>query len=457
MNQTQQSQEPYEIPLIMRSSYKIKMHILFVFLILLFFSVSFIPAENLPGMFVKLFFFSAGLFFLYGWVYMGILKKGSLELTEEGMILRTIFNIKRIKWMDVAEVKKYYLQGNLYIGVITNQKLILHKDNFLTSLSIAFGGGYSLSVPLASFSKIEPKKLYVTIATEAQEKSRKNENGEGADREVQQEVKEIKVEKPLPGNPKKAISLAFLTALLAGIIYGLCIYLLNINFLIIPILGMMGIMYVFFKHCQTSDFNFIIRLGLGLACAMQFFIALLVILIILNLDFLNGNGVLRTILECTIYIIRNSSEFFSYYIYAAICFFYGAFQGYSSKTTRRLHNLFMRRQNGFTIKKEKGLRSIFLIDYAKYRENEDKSILTIVPNTCLIEKEKNYILAFYIPEKVALDHKVNMTRLERAFVKGEMYYKLDLGGRAEPQPYGYSCNLLLNKYRKVELVQLETE
>ena len=46
MNQTQQSQEPYEIPLIMRSSYKIKMHILFVFLILLFFSVSFIPAEN---------------------------------------------------------------------------------------------------------------------------------------------------------------------------------------------------------------------------------------------------------------------------------------------------------------------------------------------------------------------------------------------------------------------------
>lgn len=454
MDQIQENKECYTLPFITRTSFRRRMHILFLFLIILFIGFASIPADYLLGMFFRLFLFASGLFLAYCWVYLGILKKAFLELTEEGITLKTIFHYKMIQWIDIAYVRTYYLQGNLYIGIVSNQKLIIQKDNILTSLSNAFGGGYSLSIPLQLFPAIESQKLYSTIFFKAKEMRQQKENKEVDPSET---IIEERKEKVISVNPVKSLFHAFFVSLTSGIIYGFCIYQFNINFLIIPLMGMMGIMHVFFKNCQKNDLNFIIRFGLGFLCAMQFFIALLVILLILNPVFVEANGAFQAVIICTAHIFTHPGEFISYYLFAAICFFFGAFQGYSSKTTRRIRKIFMRKQNGFIIKKDKRYCSIFLVDYVKYRENADKIILSIIPNTCLIEKEKNYIWAFYIPEQVILDFNINMNRLERAFVKGEMYYKLNLGGRTEPQPYGYMCRLILNKYRKVEVIQLETD
>ena len=73
----------------------------------------------------------------------------------------------------------------------------------------------------------------------------------------------------------------------------------------------------------------------------------------------------------------------------------------------------MHKQNGFYLKREKRYVSIYLIDYAQYNENEEKIIIRINPNVCLIEKDKKNILAFYIPEQLLNDYNINIIGFER--------------------------------------------
>jgi len=147
----------------------------------------------------------------------------------------------------------------------------------------------------------------------------------------------------------------------------------------------------------------------------------------------------------------------SYYLYAIASFFIGAFYGCSFKITRRSRKIFMHKQNGFYIKREKRYVSIYLIDYARYNENEEKIIIRINPNVCLIEKDKKKILGFYIPQQVLNDYNINVNGFERIFSNEKMYYKLNLGGSAMQHLYGYISTLILNKDSQVELIQLEID
>jgi hypothetical protein len=117
----------------------------------------------------------------------------------------------------------------------------------------------------------------------------------------------------------------------------------------------------------------------------------------------------------------------------------------------------MKKQNGLYVVKEKRYVSIYLIDYAEYNTKETKTVLRINPNICSIERANKKILAFYLPEELIKEFNIDTYGFERISANEEVYYKLDLGGSAEQQLYGYTSVLILNQNRRVELIQLEID
>lgn len=458
MGKSQRESERYSLPFIVHSSYTFRTHVIFSFMTIMFLGFSFIPINEVVWIFIRILSLVLGLLLVYCWIYMGIMKKAFIELTEEGVLFRALMS-KKIKWTDIIDVQTYCINNNFCIGIISKEKLKKRKNNFLTLLSDLLEGEYSLSISLNSFPTAEPEKLYSTIFYEVQENMQHESNEEEiSEKEILNEmIEEEKAEKMIDGSPITAIFRALIISLISGTISGLLIYTLEVNLLIVPIFGIMGILYTYSKYYKEKGFNIIIRFLLGLVCAVQFFVAILVVSLMLNTKYIGIHGIWSAISNSTMNMAKYPEEYIRYYLYSIVSFFIGAFWGYSSKTTRKIQKIFMHKQNGFYIKREKRYVSIYLIDYAEYNENEEKTVLRINPNVCLIEKEKKKILSFYIPEQVVNDYNIDDNGLKRIFYHEEMYYRLDLGSHEKQQPYGYTSILILNKYNQVEVIQLEID
>lgn len=446
--------ELYSIPFIIHSSYKFGMHLLLLIFIVLFAAALLFPDNDLSIIIFKVFSLALSLFLAYMWIYMGILKKAFIELTEDEITFKTMFGLKKIQWTDIADVQTYSMSNNFCIGIISKKKLKKRKDNFLTAISDLYGGGYSLSIPLKSFPEVKPEKLYSTIFNIAQEKYLQNCSEE----ESVDYTSELNTDdKQIDSKILTFIFISLIISLISGVIYGLSIYLLKVNFIIIPFFGVLAIEYSYYKNCLEKRTNILIRIYLGILSALQVFAALLTALLMENINLIKMFGIWSIISACIQDIVKYPNEYDVYYILVVIYFLFGTFSGYSSKITRKFSKIFMKKQNGFYVKKEKRYVSIYLIDYADYNENEEKKALRFYPNTCLIEKSKRNILAFYIPEEIFDNLNISAESFERISFGEKTYYKLNLGGNGEPQPYGYSGLLIFNNFKQVELIQLETD
>lgn len=153
----------YSIPFTIRSSYKLNMHILYVSLSVVFSLPLLIPSTEWPVILYKIFCLALIILFMGSWLYVGVLKKSTITLNNESIILKTLFGSKAINWSDIAEVNTYNQNRYSYIGIITNKKLNKRKNNFLHYLWEMIGGLYTLSIPRQTFPKANWGKLYATI------------------------------------------------------------------------------------------------------------------------------------------------------------------------------------------------------------------------------------------------------------------------------------------------------
>lgn len=450
--------ERYSLPYIIHSSYKFKTHAVLLFVIIMCGICLFIP-----NILFRILGLVLGVFIAWVWIYMGILKRGFIEITEDEIKFKTLFGLKTVKLIDIASVETYCMKNNTFIGIVSNEKLKKQKDNFLTLLGNSMGGAYSLSLPLQSFSKADIQKLYSTMFYEVEEKWKhkeyqeeiyKNHSEEGNN--TFEEIKEENITDE--GSYTIAFLKAFIGSLFLGIIYGVLMYEMEINFLLIPIIGIAWILYAYSKKCRKKNLNIINRFFIGVLCSLQIYVGLVVALLMLNSHFVKQNGIFDAIAVCIESIINNPEEYIKYHIYSIVFFFIGAFSGYSSKTMRKIKKIRMHKQNGFCIERERRFVSIYLIDYADYNDKKEKLIVQVNPGVCLIEKEGKNILGFYIHEQTINDFNINTENFKQIFLSEKLYYKLDLGSNSKAQTYGYKSTLILDKdSRKIELIQLETD
>jgi hypothetical protein len=440
----------YPIPYKVRSKFKISMHLLFIVIISIFAASSFIRTNDMNGIILK--YLSPILVFMLAipWIYTGILKKGYIELSDEGICIKTIFSTQKIKWIDIYNVFTTSTAKNGAIHIISKQSLKKKKASILHSFTNLFTGKDKFIIPLQMFPDVKPEKLFSTIVFKVQ-------NTAQSTMQIVEDEIDINVDtnESVEYDFTSAFIKALFVSILVGVLYGISIFVFKCNFYVIPMLGMIGIMYVYYKG-HKGKVSFIKRFIVGVLYVLQVIIAPFTVIIISNFNYIkNGFGDPITIFIST--LKESPGEYFVYYLIAFILFVFGLFSGASYKFIRILKKFFMKKKNGFYVVRDGRVISIFVIDYEDYDKNIEKVMLRILPNECLIEREKKKIFAFYLPAEIMKKNQINAMNYERIKINEKSYYKFDLGGIAKREIYGYSPVLVMNNDRQIEVISLEID
>ncbi|MHB8964234.1 MAG: hypothetical protein ACYC5K_13890 [Saccharofermentanales bacterium] len=446
--------EIYQLPYSAHSGYKIGMHLMFFLMEALFIGFSFIPppGSGLGGIIYRGSCILIALFFAYIWGYIGLLKKATIELSHDGISIQLPFYYKKLKWSEISDVQTYYSSHNSYIGITSKARQVEIQNSSHKFLEV-LKGLFTISIPLRSFQAADPEKLFATIVSQANA-SRVHE----ADEEARNKPLNNVADQPVNDKgPVIALLKAFLFAVGSGVLYGFIFYFLKENGAILPIFGCVGIFSIFMKNYNERNSNIFIRLLLGAICALPVPMGVIFQAILFNSYFFRLRITPFIIEESFRFIAKFHEKYDFFIIVGIVCFLSGLLMEYSSKMTRKIRKLFMKKQNGFCIRRENRYISIYLTDYAEYDEFEGKDIFGIEPNRCLVEKIGKGIRAFYIPEEIFIENGLDTFGFENTILNEKIFYKIDLGGGQDKQFYGYSCMLFINADSHVEMIRLETD
>lgn len=444
----------YAIPITIRSGFKPHLHILFVFFSVLFIASIFLPIDDPMFVFIKIFSFVLGMFFLVMWLYTGVLKKTAVILNRESITFKTIFGEKSVQWAEIALIQTYSQSNNTFIGIVSKRKLKKRKDNFLGFLSDIFGATYEISIPLNNFPKADPERLYATIDHMVQ--THQSENIEPTEPPYSDPDSETIKER----STIAALFKSLLVSLIIGLVYGISISLLQVNFLLIPMLGFLWILYTYSKNCNEATNRLPARLILGLICSVQVLFAPLVSLLIDNRGLFGSYGIMDVVYSCIRYMAEHPDDLMRNYVFAAIFFIIGITSGASSKFMRRIKRMFLKKMNGYYIVREKRYVSIYVTDYADYDENEEKFMVGVEPNHCLIDSEGKKINSFYIPVEIFEVSGVTAYGFGRETINDIDYYRIlfsETGRETNIRSYGYDCYLIANQSKQLEVVKIEVD
>jgi hypothetical protein len=445
----------YELPYKQNCRLKLSTHILYIVLIVFFtLGAFFFPTDDSEALVLKVFFTLFTLFFLLLWLYMGILKKSYLEITNEYIKTISLFGSKTITWDKAADVSIYKQNHNTMIGIITKEKLSKRKDSLGTLFSDLFGGTFSLAISLMIYPDIDIERLYLTIS---------NRIDSAIDKETIETPINLTSEDISNNQEYKDENSSFFISLIKcvfasfaiGILYGYSMYLFNKNILLIPLIGSIIILYLYNKNYEERTVNFLFRILIGLTLTIQIFVAdMLSIYLTMKLP-LNSDYI---------------SEFLHYYfkylfsvngaivlIIAFVLFVVGAFQGYQTRLQRQLGKFRMKKIGNYYYKKNDNKILIYLIDPADFDDTDPENQIAIIYKNCLIELYKNNIKAFYIPCHVIKEMNANILYNNILNINNTDYYKINLGGTDNFQNYVFPCVLKCTSSMKVAVIELQVK
>ncbi|QAA33155.1 hypothetical protein [Clostridium manihotivorum] len=366
----------YELPYKQNCRLKLSTHILYIVLIAFFtLGAFFFPTDDNEALVLKVFFILFTLFLLILWLYMGILKRSYLEITKEYIKTGSLFGSKTITWDKAADVSIYKQNHNTMIGIITKEKLSKRKDSLGTLFSDLFGGTFSLAISLMIYPDIDIERLYLTISNRIESQLNKEaiENQTNLTDEDTIDIQEYQKK-----NSSFLISLfkCIFASFAIGILYGYSMYFFNKNFLLIPLIGLIIILYLYNKNYEERAVNFVFRLLIGLTCTIQIFVA----------DMLSIYLTMKLPLQLD-YI----SEFLRYYfkyllsvngvmvlIIAFVLFVVGTFQGYQTRLQRQLSKFRMKKIGNYYYKKDGNRILVYLIDPADFDDTDPENQIAII-------------------------------------------------------------------------------
>jgi hypothetical protein len=328
----------YTIPFYKKSSLNKKLKLLYLFFIVFFAALSlfffFISKES--NSFIEIIF---GVFllitsclFLYLFITIDVLNKFSIEITNEYIKFFSPFSRKMAYWTDIYNVEVYSYNNNPMISFLLTKDL-----NKKTKPSISNNLNALLGMPPASFQisinlfkDIDIEMIYNTISKQL-DSTPKNNNDIIA--EISNQVYEGS-----SNNLPKAILLSLIFSFTIGIIYGLSLYFLESNYVLIPILGSFLIIAAFDKYYLETSFSLPIRCLVGLICSLQVPISI-ISAIFIDLKLLLPRSKLSIILKMVISDIKNifynPPEYIVIIIISIVCFCIGLINGRISKKSKK--------------------------------------------------------------------------------------------------------------------------
>lgn len=320
----------YNIPFYQKSSLKWYINLLFLFCTLfvaagsIFFFVIVKKDDFIIGLLFGLFFLILSSYFAYFLVWAGILKRFYIELTSEYLKFGVPFKCRTIYWREIYEVQVYESNNNIMLSILLEKDISKKRKRTIANNINSLSGvpPYSFQIPLRLFKDINPEMLLSTIGKQLNKV----------------DIKDDKYNESLSENDElnhnsmfKAILISILFSIISSIVYGLLIYKLEKNYLILPILGCYLIIAGFNKYYLEESFNLIIRLFLGVICLIQIPTAIIGAITISEGISFSVNKIWNIACEYFKYLIHNPLEQILVIIVAIICFAIGYFKGRTGK------------------------------------------------------------------------------------------------------------------------------
>ncbi|KGK90120.1 hypothetical protein [Clostridium sp. HMP27] len=322
--------EEYNIPFHQKSSLKWHMKLIFLLLTLftagggIFMLVAVMKEEFIMGLVMGLFMLGIGFYFAYILIAVGILKRFYIEMTEEYIRVSMPFKSKTAYWREIHEAQIYEYNNNTMLAILLEKDVNKKKKRTISNNFTSLYGipPQSFQIPLRFFSEIDTERLLLTIGEQLNKVYIEDEINIESLNEDNEE---------LDNNIIKAIIAAVLFCVITTSVYGVTIYSLEKNYLMIPIFGCFLIIAGFNKYYLEQSFSLIIRFLMGLICLVQVPAAIILTIIISERAAITGSDILIIINEYFKYLIQNPSDQIVVIIAAIVCFGFGAFRGRVSR------------------------------------------------------------------------------------------------------------------------------
>ena len=140
-----------------------------------------------------------------------------------------------------------------------------------------------------------------------------------------------RLHKEHPENIVKAMITSILCFIVVEVVYGFSLYMLDSNYIVIPIFGCFLILSGFNKCYVEKSFNILVRIWLGFICLIQIPVAIIGLSIV---ETIISQRIIITITDVFnifygyyMHILYAPSEQTELIIYAVICFLIGALKG----------------------------------------------------------------------------------------------------------------------------------
>lgn len=459
MDENRPKPELYPLPYTVRSRWKWYTHLLVLVFIIGFGACVLMPWDDSRAVLLHFLGPALSAFFLVMWLYIGVFRRVSLTVDDQGIVYKTFLTRKKqMLWSDIANIQSIVQNHTSGIGISTQKKLqTLGEKGSVARL--LFTGAFDLTILKSIFPDTDLERLYTTMFARWQAAVPEMADDNGAAKPGESTL-EAEPDGPaefedagMTGGSGPALLLALLASLLTAVVYGCSLYFLHKNYLIIPTLGMLLILAAYlFKQKHQS---FPARLLLGLFCALPVFAGIYLDLMLETHDNLHSLGLWELSSAAFSTLAQPSSDFVVVYTLAAILFLSGVFLGASFRFMRRLKQPFLRKLNGFPTERKDHTLRIYLSDYTAYDENAGHFSIRFFPGSCFIEKRGRTPLALYLPAETLNKSGVHQESLVRTRIVDTDYYKLDLGGGGEPVPYGLDCLVRCDKNRGAALIELD--
>ncbi|SDW81085.1 hypothetical protein SAMN05518855_1005200 [Paenibacillus sp. CF384] len=436
----------YTLPIEQHAKLKWSMHVLLLFMIGLFGAFLFLPIDGVYfNVAFKLIWIFAIAFFLYAWLFIGVLRLQTLKITQNGIEIRTAFGTKRANWMEIYDVQVFSIQRNTVIGLILKEQIKKRKQSFLSEINNTYGGMFSIRIPIAQFPSLDIETLYSTIRAQLKLQP--------TDLDLSQE-NQPEIEKQ--GEPNRLISILKLTlfVLLWGLVYGISIYLLKTNFILIPLFGLMFVLYFYQKNVHEEVIVWPIRFVVGLLCALQIFIAMITNLFLTaSIPFSLRN--LYEISSAYMMYLKDEPTNNMLVIGMAVALFaYGTFHGKTFRIVKGMSKFFMKRDGHYVYKRDGRIVEIYVINPVDFQDDETKFVVYLNEG-CLIEREGKRVKALLLPLKAMSELSLTIMGSQIVQHGDEQYTRIDLGGTGSYVPYVFPCVLICSNNKEVELIRIE--
>lgn len=455
-HEKEKTMEEYSIPFIQHSGMTMKFKLLYGFFIILCGACAFVPVgEGIGYIAYKALFLALTLLFLYGLIYVGVFKKQYVELTEKRIVLKSAFGKKTLEWNEVFDIQIYTMNNYVNIGIISKGKMKKRKNSFWTFINDMFAGNYSMAIGMIAFPDIDLDRLYFTMTNMLVRINEKADGQVNDNEDCSHDFNESKDEAS-SGSLFVALVKIFWLSIALGLVYGLSIDILKVDFIIIPVFGTMGIIYTYLKSYKEERINFIVRIIVGLISALQVFVAAITELFIYNKLELNIENITNLTQWYYDRLISNPDKGqFTMAVMAIFCFGYGAFQGHKFKFQRKFDKVLMKKAGKHYYKKESRFMTIYLKDPASIDEDAEGRLVSQINSDCFIEKKKKKVTAFYIPVSLMEEIGVHLGAGEDVDINDISYHKIDLGGQGVYQPYVFPCLIYMNAEKQAEEIHIQ--